>query len=61
MALNVGDRHYIIDNAHLLVFQGTPAAIQANEEIKTTYLGVSKERITAKGGRKGLTGRFTDC
>ncbi len=46
MALNVGDRHYIIDNGHL-VFQGTSADIQANEEIKTTYLGVSKERITA--------------
>jgi branched-chain amino acid transport system ATP-binding protein len=50
MALNVGDRHYIIDNGHL-VFQGTSADIQANEEIKTTYLGVSKERIITKRGR----------
>jgi len=51
MALNVGDRHYIIDNGHL-VFQGTSAEIQANEEIKATYLGVSKERITAKREKK---------
>ena len=50
MALNVGDRHYIIDNGHL-VFQGTSADIQANEEIKATYLGVSRERILAKRGR----------
>lgn len=47
MALTVGDRHYIIDNGHT-VFQGTSADIQANEEIKATYLGVSKERITAR-------------
>ena len=47
MALSVGDRHYIIDNGHL-VFQGTSADIQANDEIKTTYLGVSKERIRTK-------------
>jgi len=52
MALNVGDRHYIIDNGHL-VFQGTSADLRANEEIKTTYLGVSKDRITPKGGRNG--------
>ncbi|HYB20179.1 MAG TPA: ABC transporter ATP-binding protein [Thermodesulfobacteriota bacterium] len=52
MALNVGDRHYIIDNGHL-VFQGTSADIRANEEIKTTYLGVSKDRITPKGRRNG--------
>jgi branched-chain amino acid transport system ATP-binding protein len=50
MALNVGDRHYIIDNGHL-VFHGTSADIQANEEIKATYLGVSKERIVAKRER----------
>jgi branched-chain amino acid transport system ATP-binding protein len=50
MALNVGDRHYIIDNGHL-VFQGTSADIQANEEIKATYLGVSKERIVVKRER----------
>jgi branched-chain amino acid transport system ATP-binding protein len=51
MALNVGDRHYIIDNGHL-VFQGTSADIQANEEVKATYLGVSKERITVKKEKK---------
>jgi len=53
MALNVGDRHYIIDNGHL-VFQGTSADIQANEEIKATYLGVSKERILARKGRNSV-------
>ena len=47
MALSVGDRHYIIDNGHL-VFQGTSTDIQANDEIKTTYLGVSRERIRTK-------------
>ncbi len=51
MALNIGTRHYIIDNG-LLVFQGTSADLQANEEMKATYLGVSRERITAKRGRK---------
>jgi len=49
MALAVGDRHYIIDNGHL-VFQGTSEDIQANEEIKATYLGVSKKRILTKKG-----------
>ncbi|MEW6187212.1 MAG: ABC transporter ATP-binding protein [Thermodesulfobacteriota bacterium] len=44
MALTVGDRHYIIDNGHL-VFEGTSDALQADEEIKSTYLGVSKKRI----------------
>ena len=47
MALNVGDRHYIIDNGHL-VFQGTSADIRADEDVQATYLGVSKERIIAK-------------
>jgi branched-chain amino acid transport system ATP-binding protein len=51
MALSVGDRHYIIDNGHL-VFQGSSADIRANEEIQATYLGVSKGRITAKRERK---------
>jgi branched-chain amino acid transport system ATP-binding protein len=42
MALKVGDRHYIIDNGHM-VFQGTSEEIQTNEEVKATYLGVSKK------------------
>jgi branched-chain amino acid transport system ATP-binding protein len=49
MALTVGDRHYIIDNGQL-VFQGTTDDIQANEEIKATYLGVSKKLILTKKG-----------
>ncbi len=49
MALNVGNRHYIIDNGHL-VFQGTSEELQTNEEIKTTYLGVSKKSIRIKKG-----------
>jgi branched-chain amino acid transport system ATP-binding protein len=44
MALNVGDRHYIIDNGHL-VFQGTSVDIQADAETQAAYLGISKERI----------------
>jgi branched-chain amino acid transport system ATP-binding protein len=43
-ALNVGDRHYIIDNGHL-VFQGTSQDIQDNEEVRSTYLGISKKSI----------------
>lgn len=46
MALKVGDRHYIIDNGHL-VFQGTSKDIEENEEIQSLYLGVSKKRITS--------------
>lgn len=49
MALSVGDRHYIIDNGHL-VFQGTSEEIQADEEIKATYLGVSKKSIRITKG-----------
>jgi branched-chain amino acid transport system ATP-binding protein len=49
MAMAVGDRHYIIDNGHV-VFQGTSKDIQDNEEIKTTYLGVSKKGILTKKG-----------
>ena len=49
MALNVGDRHYIIDNGHL-VFQGTSREIQDNEEIKATYLGISKKSIRMQKG-----------
>lgn len=49
MALAVGDRHYIIDNGHL-VFQGTSEDIQASEEVKATYLGVSKRSIRIKKG-----------
>jgi branched-chain amino acid transport system ATP-binding protein len=49
MALAVGDRHYLIDNGHL-VFQGTSQDIQDNEEIKATYLGVSKKRIIVQKG-----------
>jgi branched-chain amino acid transport system ATP-binding protein len=51
MALNVGDRHYIIDNGHL-VFQGTSADIRADGEVQATYLGVSKERITTRRERR---------
>lgn len=49
MALKVGDRHYIIDNGHL-VFQGTSEDIRKNEEIKATYLGVSKKSIRMQKG-----------
>ncbi len=41
MALAVADRHHIIDNGRV-VFSGSSDAIRDNEEIKTTYLGVSK-------------------
>jgi branched-chain amino acid transport system ATP-binding protein len=41
LALEVGDRHYIIDNGHIR-FEGRSQEISENEEIKTTYLGVGK-------------------
>lgn len=50
MALTAGDRHYIIDNGHL-VFQGTSQDIQDNEEVKGTYLGISKKSIRMQKGR----------
>jgi branched-chain amino acid transport system ATP-binding protein len=39
MALDVGDRHYIIDNG-IFKYHGTSDDIRYNEEIKKTYLGV---------------------
>ncbi len=45
MALTVADRHHIIDNGRV-VFSGSSDAIRENEEIKTTYLGVSKGGVT---------------
>jgi branched-chain amino acid transport system ATP-binding protein len=45
MALTVADRHHIIDNGRV-VFSGSSDAIRENEEIKTTYLGVSKGGMT---------------
>ena len=39
MALGLADRVYVIDHG-TIVFEGTPAALRANEQITTTYLGV---------------------
>ncbi len=39
MALGLADRVYVIDHG-TIVFEGTPAALRANERITTTYLGV---------------------
>lgn len=39
MALDVGDRHYIIDNG-LIKYEGAGDDIRHNEEVKKTYLGV---------------------
>lgn len=39
MALDVGDRHYIIDNG-IFKYEGTSNDIRDNEEVKKTYLGV---------------------
>ena len=41
MALDVGDRHYIIDNG-IMKYEGTSDDIRDNEEVKKTYLGVGK-------------------
>ena len=39
MALGLADRVYVIDHG-TIVFEGTPAALRADERITTTYLGV---------------------
>ena len=39
MALGLADRVYVIDHG-TIVFEGTPKALRANEQITTTYLGV---------------------
>jgi branched-chain amino acid transport system ATP-binding protein len=44
LALEIGDRHYIIDNGHIR-FEGRSQEISENEEIKTTYLGVGKKEL----------------
>ena len=43
MALAVADRHYIIDNGRIR-FEGTGPELQENEEVKRTYLGVTRKR-----------------
>jgi len=52
LALDVGDRHYIIDNGQIR-FSGTSAAILGNEEIMATYLGVSERRGPEPGAGAG--------
>lgn len=41
MALDVGSRHYIIDNG-TVKFEGTSDEIRENDEVKKTYLGLGK-------------------
>jgi branched-chain amino acid transport system ATP-binding protein len=41
MALEVGDRHYIIDRGRI-TFEGTGDTIRENEEVKRVYLGIGK-------------------
>ncbi len=42
MALEVGDRHYIIDNG-IIRYEGTSDELRNNEEVKRTYLGVGQQ------------------
>jgi branched-chain amino acid transport system ATP-binding protein len=39
MALQLADRFYVIDHG-TVVFEGTPAALRADRQVTTTYLGV---------------------
>jgi branched-chain amino acid transport system ATP-binding protein len=39
LALGLADRVYVIDHG-TIVFEGTPAALRANTQVTTTYLGV---------------------
>jgi len=41
MALGLADRVYVIDHG-TIVFEGTPAALRADEQITATYLGVGR-------------------
>ena len=41
MALEVGDRHYIIDKGRI-AFEGTGDTLRENEEVKKVYLGIGK-------------------
>jgi branched-chain amino acid transport system ATP-binding protein len=41
IALEVGDRHYIIDKGRI-TFEGTGDTIRKNEEVKKVYLGIGK-------------------
>jgi len=41
MALEVGDRHYIVDKGRI-AFEGTSDTIRENEEVKKVYLGIGK-------------------
>lgn len=43
MAMDLADRHYIIDNG-IIKYQGTSEDIRHNEEVKKNYLGVGKEQ-----------------
>jgi branched-chain amino acid transport system ATP-binding protein len=42
MALEVGDRHYIIDNG-IIRYEGSSDDVRNNEEVKRTYLGVGQQ------------------
>ena len=42
MALQLADRVYVIDHG-TVVFEGTPAALRADRQVTTTYLGVGGE------------------
>jgi branched-chain amino acid transport system ATP-binding protein len=42
MALQLADRVYVIDHGRV-VFEGTPAALRADRQVTTTYLGVGGE------------------
>jgi branched-chain amino acid transport system ATP-binding protein len=39
MALQLADRVYVIDHG-TVVFEGTPAALRADQQVTATYLGV---------------------
>jgi branched-chain amino acid transport system ATP-binding protein len=41
MALGLADRVYVIDHG-TIVFEGTPAALRADEQVTATYLGVGR-------------------
>ncbi|MBI1964305.1 MAG: ABC transporter ATP-binding protein [Candidatus Rokubacteria bacterium] len=41
LALEIGDQHHIIDNGRIR-FSGPSEAIRSNEDVKTSYLGVSR-------------------
>jgi len=50
LALGIATYGYIMESGRI-VLEGTPAELQANEDVQELYLGVGKETASPKGWR----------